>query len=80
VPLSEKYVYNEVKNIKVQFYKAVKPIVNDNRLKKKSIFWDLPYWSSLEIRRCLDEMHIIKNIYESMVGSLLNIQEKNKRW
>jgi Domain of unknown function (DUF4218) len=78
VPLSEKYVYNEVKNIKVQFYKAVKPIVNDNRLKKKSIFWDLPYWSSLEIRRCLDEMHIIKNIYESMVGSLLNIQEKIK--
>jgi hypothetical protein len=34
--------------------------------------------SSLEIRHCLDGMHIIKKICESMVGSLLNIQEKLK--
>jgi hypothetical protein len=46
--------------------------------RKKSIFWDLPYWPSLEIRHCLDGMHIIKNIYESMVGLLLNIQGKIK--
>jgi hypothetical protein len=45
-------------------------------MEEKSIFSDLPYWPSLEIRHCPDEMHIIKNIYESLVGPLLNIQEK----
>jgi hypothetical protein len=40
--------------------------------KKKLIFWDLPYWRELDIRRCLDGMHIIKNICESLLGLLLN--------
>jgi Transposase family tnp2 len=76
VSLFGKEVYNEVKNINNQFGKTVKLIVDDNRWKKKFILWDLPYWSSLEIRHCLDEMHIVKNICESLVGLLLNIQEK----
>jgi hypothetical protein len=46
--------------------------------KKKSIFWELPYWPYLDVRYCLDGMHIIKNIYESLVGTLLNIQGKMK--
>jgi hypothetical protein len=35
---SEKEVYNEVKNINIQFGKTVKPIIDDNRWKKRSIF------------------------------------------
>ena len=37
---------------------------------KRSIFWDLPYWPYLEVRHCLDVMHIVKNITESLLGFL----------
>lgn len=33
--------------------------------KKRSIFWDLPYWSSLLIRHNLDVMHIEKNVFDN---------------
>ena len=46
--------------------------------KKKSIFWDLPYWRNLDVRHCLDGMHIIKNIAESLCGILFNIKGKTK--
>ena len=26
--------------------------------KKKSIFWDLPYWKDLEVRSSIDVMHV----------------------
>ena len=75
--LTGKEVYEEIKNINVQFGKKSDKIP-DGLWKKRSIFWNLPYWSNLEIRHCLDEMHIIKNICESLVGTLLNIQGKTK--
>jgi hypothetical protein len=34
--------------------------------KKKSIFFELPYWSSLKLRHNFDVMHIEKNICESI--------------
>ncbi|XP_031097902.1 uncharacterized protein LOC116002032 isoform X2 [Ipomoea triloba] len=46
--------------------------------KKMSIFWDLPYWEHLSIRHCLDVLDVEKNICESIVGTLLNIQGKTK--
>ncbi|XP_022002359.1 uncharacterized protein LOC110899776 [Helianthus annuus] len=46
--------------------------------KKKSIFWDLPYWKNLQVRHCLDVMHIEKNVCESLIGLLLNIPGKTK--
>ncbi|XP_076886075.1 uncharacterized protein LOC143535814 [Bidens hawaiensis] len=46
--------------------------------KKKSIFWDLPYWKDLEVRHCLDVMHIEKNVCDSLLGLLLNIPGKTK--
>ncbi|KAL9674273.1 hypothetical protein QQ045_030544 [Rhodiola kirilowii] len=46
--------------------------------KKRSIFVDLPYWHSLDIRHCIDVMHIEKNICESLLGTLLNIPGKTK--
>ncbi|XP_050160368.1 uncharacterized protein LOC126633878 [Malus sylvestris] len=48
------------------------------RWKKKSIFFDLPYWKSLHVRHCLDVMHIEKNVCESIYGTLLNIPGKTK--
>ncbi|KAD3338451.1 hypothetical protein E3N88_33972 [Mikania micrantha] len=46
--------------------------------KKKSIFWELPYWKHLDVRHCLDVMHIEKNVCDSLLGLLLNIPGKTK--
>jgi Domain of unknown function (DUF4218) len=68
-----------VKDIKVEFgKKSDNQHLDDMIWKKKSAFWDLPYWSCLEVRHCLDGMHIIKNITENLVGLLLHIPGKTK--
>jgi len=46
--------------------------------KKKSIFWDLPYWWFLDVRHTLDGMHITKNMTESLLGSLMEAKGKGK--
>lgn len=46
--------------------------------KKKSIFFELPYWRTVLLRHNLDVMHIEKNICESVIGTLLNIEGKTK--
>ncbi|XP_012701433.1 uncharacterized protein LOC101786371 [Setaria italica] len=46
--------------------------------RKKSIFFELPYWKKLLVRHNLDVMHIEKNICESIIGTLLDIDGKCK--
>ena len=45
---------------------------------KKSIFFEFPYWHKHLLRHNLDVMHIEKNICESVLGTLLNIDGKSK--
>jgi Transposase family tnp2 len=78
-------IYDKVKNIQVEFGKRKKEKGKRGKekekeeiWKKKSILWDLSYWRELDTRHCLDEMHIIKNIYESLLGLLLNTKGKTK--
>lgn len=53
--------------------------VKDNSpFKKKSIFFNLPYWKHNVSRHNLDVMHIEKNICDSILGTLLNISGKSK--
>ena len=40
--------------------------------------WDLEYWKDLDLRHNLDVMHIEKNICDSIIGTLLNIEGKTK--
>ena len=35
-------------------------------MKRKSIFYDLPYWEHLKITHLLDPMHIFKNVSSSL--------------
>ena len=42
------------------------------------MFWDLLYWKFLGTPHCLDIMHIIKNVCESLLATLLNMLEKTK--
>ena len=38
--------------------------------KKKSIFWELPYWEILEVRSSIDVMHVMKNLCVNLLGFL----------
>ena len=43
---------------------------------KRSIFWELPYWSSLTLRHNLDVMHIEKNFFDNIMNTLMNVPGK----
>ncbi|KAJ0856260.1 putative Transposase-associated domain-containing protein [Helianthus annuus] len=68
--------FSKVRNLNVELGK--KSRLEPGIWKKKSIFWDLPYWKHLQVRHCLDVMHIEKNVCESLLGLLLNIPGKTK--
>ncbi|XP_057425376.1 uncharacterized protein LOC130718765 [Lotus japonicus] len=51
--------------------------VNHN-WKKKSIFFELPYWRTNLLRHNIDVMHVEKNICESVIGTLLDLEGKIK--
>ncbi|XP_026437833.1 uncharacterized protein LOC113336056 [Papaver somniferum] len=45
---------------------------------KKSIFFELPYWKINKLRHNVDVMHVEKNICDSVVGTLMDIEKKTK--
>ncbi|CAN6679884.1 unnamed protein product [Malus baccata var. baccata] len=44
----------------------------------KSILFELPYWSKLKLRHNLDVMHIEKNVFNTLVGTILDIERQTK--
>ncbi|KAL0356232.1 UNVERIFIED_CONTAM: hypothetical protein Sradi_4070100 [Sesamum radiatum] len=50
----------------------------EHKWMKRSIFWDLPYWTTNMIRRNLDVMHIEKNVFDNIFNTLMNIKGKTK--
>ncbi|CAL9016892.1 unnamed protein product, partial [Prunus brigantina] len=44
----------------------------------KPIFFELPYWSKLKLRHNLDVMHVEKNVFDTLVGTILDIEGKTK--
>ena len=76
-PLDGYDLLSQVADLNIVFGKKVKA-PQKNIWKKKSIFWDLKYWKHLQVRHCLDVMHIEKNVCESLLGLLLNIPGKTK--
>nr|ABB47415.1 transposon protein, putative, CACTA, En/Spm sub-class [Oryza sativa Japonica Group] len=61
--LSRDEVHNMVKDISNEFGKKRKRSKTKEKgmWKKKSIFWRLPYWKDLDVRHCIDLMHVEKN-------------------
>jgi hypothetical protein len=45
--------------------------------KKKSIFWELPYWPVLEIRSAIDVIHLTKNLCVNLLG-FMGVYGKSK--
>jgi hypothetical protein len=46
--------------------------------KRRSMFWDLPYWKILDTPHCLDAMNITQNVCESLLGTLFNMPDRKK--
>ena len=44
----------------------------------KPIFFELLYWSKLKLRYNLDVMHVEKNVFDTLVGIILDIEGKAK--
>ncbi|KAL5569490.1 hypothetical protein UlMin_026065 [Ulmus minor] len=61
-------------------YRGVKQKRGDDELnwRKKSIFYELPYWADIELKHNLDVMHIEKNVRDSLLGTLLADPHKSK--
>nr|XP_016452413.1 PREDICTED: uncharacterized protein LOC107776970 [Nicotiana tabacum] len=79
-PLSGTEVLEELRELKNVFGKVQKKRSRDNKCpwKKRSIFFELPYWETKKLRHNLDPMHIEKNICDSILGTLLEIYGKSK--
>ncbi|CAL2248478.1 unnamed protein product [Prunus armeniaca] len=44
----------------------------------KPMFFELPYWSKQKLRHNLDMMHVEKNVFDTLVGTILDIEGKTK--
>ncbi|XP_062118652.1 uncharacterized protein LOC133832303 [Humulus lupulus] len=44
---------------------------------KRSVLFELPYWSKLLLRHNLDVIHIEKNVCDNIIGTLLDIEGKS---
>ncbi|XP_056695640.1 uncharacterized protein [Spinacia oleracea] len=77
-PLTGKQVYERVKDINCVFGKPYKSLGDKLCYKKRSAFWILPYWEHLSVRHCIDVMHVEKNVFDSLIGTLLNMPGKTK--
>ncbi|CAL8112801.1 unnamed protein product [Prunus armeniaca] len=44
----------------------------------KSMFFELPYWSKLKLKHNLDVMHVEKNVFDTLMGTILDIEGKTK--
>jgi len=79
IQLSSQQVFHRVEHLNIIFGKIQKKEKSKTCIwKKMLILFDLPYWSDLDFRHCIDVKHVEKNICDSVIGTLLNIQGKTK--
>jgi hypothetical protein len=72
-------VYEMVKDVHVVLGKQKQTGKNteeDDMWKKQSIVWELPYWKDLDVCHSIDVIHIKNNMCESLLGTLLNTDDK----
>jgi hypothetical protein len=76
-----------VNNIKIMFEKGTikgqkrkkTPTLIDIPFKKQSIFFKyLPYWKDFQTCHNINLMHVTKNVFDSIVGTLLDMPRKSK--
>ncbi|XP_068495089.1 uncharacterized protein [Phaseolus vulgaris] len=90
-PLLGSDIWNQIEGVNVTFGKPLDPIDTSKRARgknvvqvgaeqwrKRSIFFELPYWRTNLLRHCLDVMHIEKNVCDNVLYTLLNDPKKSK--
>ena len=77
-------IFDMVKDLKAIFGKGPsgQSVLNDAdghapMWKKKSIFWELPYWEHLDVRSSIDVMHVTNNLCVNLLG-FLDVYGKTK--
>jgi len=78
LPLTGDQLFQKVRGLENNFGKPFAKTLATRGWKKRSIFFELPYWSTLYVRHFLDVMHVEKNVFESLIATLLNIPGKSK--
>jgi len=89
--LSGSDIFKQVEGVNLTFGKPLETInaskrargnnvdvVGPDQWRKRSIFFDLPYWETNLLRHCLDVMHIEKNVCDNVLYTLLNDPKKSK--
>jgi hypothetical protein len=80
-----KLLFEIVRNIQIVFGKGTvkgqkrkkTPTSTDMPFKKQSIFFKyLPYWKGFETCHIIDLMHVTKNIFNNIIGTLLDMLRK----
>ncbi|XP_026410924.1 uncharacterized protein LOC113306169 [Papaver somniferum] len=66
------------KNAKQTGLTEITPVTFEHNWKKKSIFHELPYLSSIICFHNVDVMHVEKNICETVLGTVMNVEGKTK--
>lgn len=46
--------------------------------RRRSCFFQLPYWETLLVRHNLDPMHVEKNVFDNIVNTLLDVDKRSK--
>lgn len=67
----------EVKGLNVEFRKKNVDFLPGTSYKKMSINFELPYVKSLYVCHFLNVMHIEENVFDNLLGTLLNMSNKN---
>jgi hypothetical protein len=63
----------EKKNLDGTIRDRSTPPIEGVPFKKQSIFfWYLPYWPELAVPHAIDAMHVQKNVFESLIGTLMD--------
>jgi hypothetical protein len=84
---TRKLLFEMVNNIQVVFGRGTvkgekrkkTPTSTDMSFKKQSIFFKyLPYWKDLETCHSIDLMHVTKNVFDNIIGTLLDMPRKMK--
>ena len=47
--------------------------------RKRTIFWELPYWPDLAIRHVLDVMHVEKNVFDNIFYTSIGGKDKRNK-
>jgi hypothetical protein len=76
--LTGEQLFEKLADKEVAYGKPNKKHLPTSGWKRRSVFFDLPYWKFLFVRHSLDVMHIEKNVCDSLIGTLLNMPGKTK--